>query len=337
MKPTFLRRTAAVLAACLLLAMPAAADNEPLSYWDIADIASEYDNISEEFLDDVYRTSDLNDMISVEDFQELAQEHHVKLEFLQRFFHNHLVYSDYGRYIYDPVDTSLPLSNYQREDFTKYANGEISYTSPDGVEALKGIDVSKYQGKIDWERVKADGVDFAIIRLGYRGYTKGQIFRDARWEENIQGALDAGIQVGVYFFSQAINEEEAVREAQVVLDAIEGYDITFPVVYDVEEAGSSAARTNGLSVAQRTANTIAFCETVADAGYRPMIYSYTRVLAAMLDLSQLTQYDKWVAQYYDAPFFPYEYQMWQYSSTGKVDGISGNVDMNLCFVDYGAL
>ena len=337
MKPTILRRTAAVLAACLLLSLPAAADNQSLSYWEIENIASEYDNISEDFLDELYRSSDHNDMVSVEDFQDLAQEHRVKLEFIQRFFPNHLVYSDYGRHIYDPVDTSLPLSNYPRENFTKYSNGEITYTSPEGVEALKGIDVSKYQGDIDWERVKADGVDFAIIRLGYRGYTKGQIFLDPRWQENIEGALDAGVQVGVYFFSQAIDEEEAVEEALTVLDCIEGYDITFPVVYDVEEAGASNARTNGLSVSQRTANTIAFCDTIANAGYRPMIYSYTRVLAAMLDLSQLTQYDKWVAQYYAAPFFPYEYQIWQYSSTGRVDGINGNVDMNLSFVDYGAL
>lgn len=338
MKSRFLRWAAAVMAAVMLAALPAAAnDYDDLSYWEIAEIASEYDNISDDFLDDVYSASDQNDMISVEKFQELAQEHHVKLEFLQRFFSDHLVYSDYGQYIYDPVDTSLPLSNYQREDFTQHANGEISYTSPEGVRALKGIDVSKYQGRIDWEAVRDDGVEFAIIRIGYRGYTKGQMYRDARWEENLKGALDAGLQVGVYFFSQAVTEAEARAEARVVLDCLEGYDITFPVVYDVEEAGSSAARTNGLSVRQRTDNAIAFCETIEEAGYRPMIYSYTRVLASLVDLSRLTDYGLWVAQYYDAPFFPYDFQIWQYSSTGQVDGINGNVDLNLSFVDYGAL
>ena len=109
------------------------------------------------------------------------------------------------------------------------------------------------------------------------------------------------------------------------------------MVYDVEEAGSSAARTNGLSVRQRTDNAIAFCETIEEAGYRPMIYSYTRVLASLVDLSRLTDYGLWVAQYYDAPFFPYDFQIWQYSSTGRVDGINGNVDLNLSFVNYGAL
>jgi GH25 family lysozyme M1 (1,4-beta-N-acetylmuramidase) len=191
--------------------------------------------------------------------------------------------------------------------------------------------VSRYQGEINWEKVAADDVEYAFVRLGIRGYTEGEILEDDTFVDNIEGALDNDIEVGVYFFTQATSVEEAEEEAQYVLDMIEPYDVTYPVVLDVEAVSNSKARTADLTAEERTEYAIAFCEKIRGAGYTPMIYGNLKSFMLMLDLEQLEDYDKWFACYTDDFYYPYAFKIWQYSDEGSVDGITGNVDLNISF------
>lgn len=202
-----------------------------------------------------------------------------------------------------------------------------------------GIDVSRWQGSIDWSAVKADGIDYAIIRAGYRGSGTGVLAEDPTFARNIHGAYNAGIDVGVYYFSQAISVEEAQEEAYAVLTLIrrEGVPITYPVIIDLEDTwydGSTPGRANGNSPELRTQIASAFCSVIASAGYKPMVYGSKSYLQNRF--AGHGSYNVWVAHYADMPRTNYSgsYQMWQYTSTGHVAGISGNVDMNICYVDY---
>lgn len=223
----------------------------------------------------------------------------------------------------------VPVNRYVREGFTVDENGRVSYFH-NGLQAREGIDVSFYQGEIGWEAVAADGVDFAMIRLGYRGYTEGGLRMDSRFEENIQGALDAGLEVGVYFFSQAVSVEEAEEEARFVLNLLEDYDITGPVVFDWENISNDTARTDNVDSATLTAMANAFCSLVEEAGYHPMIYCNQYIAYLLYDLEGVAQYPLWIAQYSDAPDFYYAFQMWQYTDAGQVAGIQGKADLTLC-------
>ena len=232
-----------------------------------------------------------------------------------------------------PILEEVPVCEYD-QDLFYLLGSDMIYDDPD-VDAWLGIDVSSYQGDIDWRQVKRSGVEFVFIRAGFRGYTEGTLNLDSKFHENMQGALDAGLDVGVYFFSQAISPQEAVDEAEFVLDALEGYDITYPVVFDWETIGSSNARTNDIDNQTLNDCAIAFCERVAEEGYTPMVYFNLTVGYLMYDLSQLLDYDFWFAQYPAAdamyPTMYYHYDMWQYTSSGSVPGIEGNVDMNIAW------
>jgi lysozyme len=200
-----------------------------------------------------------------------------------------------------------------------------------GESYLTGIDVSEHQGDVDWEKVAADGIDFVMIRIGYRGSTAGSIYDDEYFKENISGALAAGLKVGVYFYSQAVNTAEAAEEADYVLQAIKPYDVTFPVVFDWEIVGGSEARTYTVSRAVITDCAKTFCRAVEDAGYDAMIY-FTQYLGyRKYILRQLTDYEFWYAEYEEKPRIIFDFDMWQYSSTGSVDGIAGDVDLNIYF------
>ena len=246
-----------------------------------------------------------------------------------------LTYDSDGNEVRLPILPNVPKHPY---DWTCLQSlyGRKNYIINGQRVSKQGIDVSSFQGEIDWQRVKEDGIEFAIIRLGYRGYGTGRIMLDDYYEANIQGALDAGLEVGVYFFSQAISEEEAVEEAQIVLENIKNYQLTYPIIYDAEEIPSDTARTDGLTVRQLTDNAIAFCEYIEAAGYSSMIYSNKRWLLTKLDLERLTDYDVWFAGYINIPEYPYDFKMWQYTESGTVDGIEGNVDMNVSFMEYRA-
>lgn len=198
-----------------------------------------------------------------------------------------------------------------------------------------GIDVSSHNGSIDWDAVKNAGVSYVIIRCGYRGYGSGAMVEDSQFRNNIKGALNAGLKVGVYWFSQALDEIEAVEEASMVLNLISGYQISYPIFLDVEYATSShSGRADGLGVSARTAVCKAFCNTISNAGYATGIYANKSWLTSMLDVGQLGSYKIWLAQYASAPTYTGRYDMWQYSSTGSIGGISGNVDLNQSYLGY---
>lgn len=254
---------------------------------------------------------------------------------LRSFFKDDVVVYANNRYYFFPILDSLKKHPYTYENFVKKNEKEIVYVDDTNAEkSIKGIDVSSHQGKIDWEKVKKDRVDYAFIRAGYRGYSNGRLVEDENFKDNIEGALENHIEVGAYLWTQAVTEEEAVEEAEFLLELLKGYEVNFPVVLDLEDSGNDSARTKDMTQEEYTRIAIAFCDTIRDAGYKPMIYGNLKSFMLMLDLEQLEEYDKWFAYYNDEVYFPYDFAIWQYSSTGSVDGIKGDVDMNICMKEY---
>nr|WP_300836844.1 glycoside hydrolase family 25 protein [uncultured Acetatifactor sp.] len=194
-----------------------------------------------------------------------------------------------------------------------------------------GIDVSKWNGDIDWDRVKNAGVEFAIIRAGYRGSTTGGLVEDSCFAENMRGAAASGMPVGVYFFTQAVNEVEAVEEASAVLELIREYELEYPVFIDTEGAGGNG-RADNLDPETRTLVCEAFCRTIANAGYTAGVYASRNWYNNNLHTQKLENYCIWLAEYRSAPLYQGYYHMWQYTSKGAVDGIAGNVDMNISYL-----
>lgn len=199
-----------------------------------------------------------------------------------------------------------------------------------GTKQKVGIDVSKYQGDIDWQKVADAGVQFVIIRAGYRGSVTGALVADPYFETNIRGALAAGLEVGVYFFTQAVNETEAVEEASAVISMIRGYDVTLPIYIDSEGAGGNG-RADGLDTESRTTVCEAFCRTVCNAGYNAGVYASRSWLYNNLNTAYLDDYEIWDAEWVSVPSYTGYYTMWQYSSKGAVDGINGNVDLDIYY------
>lgn len=217
-------------------------------------------------------------------------------------------------------------------DNLEYQDGRYFYYKNDVPASRIGIDVSEHQREIDWHAVAGDGIEFAFIRLGNRGYTEGDIYLDKRFEVNITGAREAGIARGVYFFSQAIDEEEAREEAAFVVEALAGRSLEYPVVFDHEPVVDAAGRANNLSSDQLTRNARAFCEALEQAGYDAMIYGNTQDIGR-LDLSALSPYDIWFAEYDVAiPGGQFDFIVWQYANNGEVAGIPTRVDMNIHFL-----
>lgn len=205
-------------------------------------------------------------------------------------------------------------------------------------EQYKGIDVSSWQGDIDWKQVASDNIDFAIIRVGYRGYGTGKIVLDSKFATNVTEAKKVNIDCGVYFATQAITEEEAIEEANITINNIKSYSISGPVVVDTESSEDNG-RADNLSKELRTKIVKAFCQTIQNAGYTPAIYANKWWLTDNLDMSQLGNYDVWLAHYTTgAPQIVSDYKgnytIWQYTSTGKVKGISTNVDLNIAYKKY---
>ena len=213
----------------------------------------------------------------------------------------------------------------------RIANGQPYYTGEDFV-TRRGIDVSEHQYDIDWELAGRADIDYAYIRLGYRGYTEGGLFEDPYYQANIKGALKSGLDVGVYIFSQAISVEEAVQEAEFVIDHLKGYKVTLPVIFDWEKIEGGGARTDNLDPAVLTDCAIAFCQTIEAAGYEPGVYFNRYIGYYGFNLSRLTDYTFWVAVPGEYPDFYYASSMWQYSFEGTVPGINTPTDMNLMFI-----
>ena len=227
----------------------------------------------------------------------------------------------------------VPKNELNNDNFT--SDSTFKYYSENGKAAsLEGIDISSYSGDVDWAKVKESGVDFAIIRIGGRGYgDEGALYTDDRALEYIEGARNAGIKVGGYFFSQAINTEEAVEEADYVKSVLGDIKLDFPVAYDWEIIKDEDARTDNVSAVEATNCARAFCDRIMELGYKTMLYSPSRELYFKYDLSRLADIDIWYCEYANVPNFYYRFSMWQYSSTGRVDGIEADVDMNICFTN----
>lgn len=253
------------------------------------------------------------------------------LTMLRYFFPESLIFYDEGTYEFIPIINSIKKHSLLSANFRLNENGEIEYYENDQLISHKGIDVSKYQGKIDWNAVKEDGIEYAFIRLGLRGYSSGEIVLDECFEENMRGANDAGVPAGAYFFMQAITEEEAVEEAEFVIEHLADFDVPCPVVYDIEMITNGKGRANTLDKEERTKIAIAFCETIKNAGYTPMLYGNIKCFTKLLDMTQLEAYEKWYAFYDKYMYFPYEVSMWQYTEKGTVKGIKGNVDLNISY------
>ncbi len=252
------------------------------------------------------------------------------METLRPLYPDDLIVYSGGQYHFVPINRSLKQSQLDETCLNVLESGEYQYIQDGQVISHKGIDVSKHQGTIDWQMVAQDGVEFAFIRVGFRGYETGKLVEDEFFEANITGAIAAGIKVGVYFYSQAVDETEVREEAEFVLEKIAPYKIDCPVVFDVEKAAGNG-RMNGITVEERTGLTQLFCTIIENAGYRPMIYYNMEMGALMLGLEALEDYDKWFAAYSDRFYYPYAYKIWQYSQNGTVQGINGDVDLNISF------
>lgn len=226
------------------------------------------------------------------------------------------------------ADENIPSADTPADE-TEYSNGLTALPK-----AIKGIDVSYYNGKINWDKVKSDGIKYAIIQVGYRGKTLGTLKDDSCFEYNIKNAIEAGLDVGVYYVTQAKTTEEAKQEANYVIKKLSNYTIQYPVYIDIEEVSMSRAR--NLTNAQRTAVCKTFCNTIMEAGYQAGVYSCKYWFESKLNTKELKDYNLWVAAYDSKtkPKMNCDYQIWQCSETGTVSGITGKVDINYCYVDY---
>ena len=231
-----------------------------------------------------------------------------------------------------PIWNEIPRNPYDADAFSYDENGFLIYDDA-RYTCRVGVDVSKYQGTVDWSAVKESGVDFAILRLGYRGYKNGKLVMDPAFYTNLQGCLDNDIEVGVYFFSQALNYDEGVEEAKYVISALRNYNITYPVVFDWEPYDASVnARTKNITDEQLTQAALGFLETVDNAGWKAMLYGNLTYFYRHFDMSQVGTYPLWLALYSKTYSFYYACDIWQYSSTGSLPGVKGEVDLNIQFI-----
>lgn len=262
------------------------------------------------------------------------------LKMLRALYPEQLIYAETGGYVFKDIDKNLVMHDY---DTTGFKITEDAYSVPTSVEyyeddklvSYTGIDVSKHNGTIDWAKVKAAGIDFAMLRAANRGYgAEGKLLTDDSFAENAKAANENGIPIGAYIFSEAITVAEALEEAELVLSIVEPYEITYPIVIDIEEIANDDGRNEALTPAELTDVVLAFCNRIKEAGYTPMIYCNLKGFIGMLEFERLEGIEKWYAYYGNELYFPYDVSMWQYSASGKVDGITGVVDLNISFKNY---
>ncbi len=246
--------------------------------------------------------------------------------------HTLLTYAD-GSEEWVLINPYLEKNTY---DFSKLTmkSDKMAYYQDGKKNSYLGADISKYNGEVDFVSLKESGIDFVMLRLGARGYGSGQIMLDEKFADNITKATEAGLDIGIYFFSQAITTDEAVEEANFIMQNLSNYKITYPVAFDMEYVQNDTARIETLSREQKTSITKEFLDTVKNGGYKPMIYGTKEWLIKQIDLTKLTGYDIWLSQQEDVPDYPYQFQIWQYTLDGQVGGVNGEVDLNISFIDY---
>ncbi len=288
---------------------------------------------------ETYSTEEVEELMSeakaegrkgvLDSIKESLENGNTVISVLKSLYPEYIVVAANSKYNFVEINDELAKNNFNIDNLSEDELGRYVYSSDGELTSRFGIDVSSHQGDIDWEAVKAEGVEFVFVRAVYRGYGTGKLVVDEKCLQNIEGAQAVGIDVGVYVFSQAISQAEVLEEASTVISLLDGYTLQLPIVFDVEKVADSSARTNALTVQERTDLTKAFLEAVKNAGYQPMFYHNTEMGAMLLDLTQLTEYPKWFAGYNREFYWPYEYDIWQYSETGRVNGINGNVDLDI--------
>ncbi len=231
------------------------------------------------------------------------------------------------------INSYLDKNTYQEAGFV-YEEPVMKYFANGAKASFLGVDISKDNGTVDFKKLKKDGVDFVMVRLGYRGYESGNIVIDEEYFDNIQLANEAGLAVGVYFESQATTVEEALEEAEFVVTNLIEMRVTYPVVFDLGLVANDSSRIENIPKTQLTEITNAFCNRIKEVGYKPMVYGDKYWLLRKIDLTMLGDYDIWLSQSGQLPDYPYQFAMWQYTNTGSVSGISGDVNMNISFIDY---
>lgn len=234
-------------------------------------------------------------------------------------------------YIYIVPQEGVPVNPLTADDF-KLKDGQPVYRGSD-YKTLLGVDISKFQGNIDWNEVRESGIDFALIRAGGRAYRQeGDLYSDDKLLENVDAAKSAGLMVGVYFFSQAVTAAEAETEACFIADVLNGRELELPVFFDWERIGTAPARTDGLGGAEVTECAVSFCEKIKELGYEPGVYIYQYTGYYTYELARLTDYTLWCAGIGDYPFFYYAHDIWQYSIEGSVPGIDTVCDLDMMFI-----
>ncbi len=270
----------------------------------------------------------------------MMQDGTTTLRMLRALYPEYLVYAETGGYVFKDINNDLLMHDYDANGFKitedKYGvPTKVEYYEDDKLVSYTGIDVSKHNGNIDWAKVKSAGIDFAMLRAANRGYgSEGKLLTDDLFAQNAKAANKNGIPIGAYIFSEAITVEEALEEADLILSLIAPYDITYPIVIDIEEISDGNGRNEALTPATLTDIVLAFCDRIKEAGYTPMLYCNLKGFIGMLEFERLEGIEKWYAYYGNELYFPYDVSIWQYSSTGTVDGVTGNVDLNISFKNY---
>lgn len=227
------------------------------------------------------------------------------------------------------------LNTYQLDNLVKNENGFYEYYEDGKLVSTVGIDLAEYQGDVDFEAVRNSGVDFVILRIGGRYYSdEGKLYEDGRFDDYYEQAKDAGLKVGAYFFSQAASTEEAVEEAEYVVSKLNGRELDYPVAFDWETIEDDDARTDNIGGKTITAMAEAFCDAIEKEGYESIVYSSTSLMLQSYDFETMKDYEFWLADYREFPNMYYDFAIWQYATDGEVDGISGTVDLNICFKPY---
>lgn len=234
----------------------------------------------------------------------------------------------------EPVE-KIPVSSKIDIDLNKIESisGKYSYDD-EKYSSMFGIDISEFNGEIDWAKVKQDNVEFVFIRIGRRGATSGLLYDDETFEINYHGARENGIKIGVYFFSQAFDQKEAIEEAKWVINKLSDKQIELPIVLDCEEVvlEDETPRIDSLDAKQHTDNALAFLKEIEANGYQAMLYTYPYWANNYYEMDRFSDYSIWLAYYDDNPDVDYSFAMWQYSNTGTINGIKGDVDMNIMFI-----